>query len=326
MLLSDLLCFDIEMSGVYLLRGVVQYARSRSGCRYKVYLAAETCHAKVRVGVDEDGIHYSDVADLAFQLVFEQKSEAENFESAITDIPRAYRKRPLSTLEIEEDENEEAVPDMSLNLEKIVQVNSVEELRRVYKQQYVTNVEVDGGNTSPTFDPLAGTATSYASSCVEIGEETLLRLVDNPDSVNLFRQKPEKCHLMSQTKYPEFAKDANNIVFMSRLMHQHFDVIDSTEHIATFFLEYVEHSRGHMDGIVRNKPCKVYETTVNVVFKDEEAKLVLAGGIRDYTNINETTIQIRLFFPDPLKFRKFSQFKADAIKKQWRQYDGELLE
>ena len=173
MLLSDLLCFDNEMSGVYLLRGVVKYARTRSGCRYKVYLAAETCHAKVRVGVDEDGIHYSGVADLAFQLVFEQKSEAENFESAITDIPRAYRKRPLSTLEIEEDENEEAVTDMSLNLEKIVQVNSVEELRRVLKQQYVTDVEVDGGTTSPTFDPLAGTATSYASSCVEIGEETL---------------------------------------------------------------------------------------------------------------------------------------------------------
>lgn len=325
MLLSDLLCFDIEMSGVYLLRGVVKYARSRSGCRYKVYLAAETCHAKVRVGVDEDGIHYSGVADLAFQLVFEQKSEAENFESAITDIPRAYRMRPLSTLEIEEDEKEEAVPDMSLNLEKIVQVNSVEELRRVLKQQYVTDVEVEGGNTSPTFDPLAGTATSN-SSCVEISDETSLRLVDNPKSVNLFRQKPEKCHLMSQTKYPDFAKDANNIVFMSSLMHQHFDVIDSTEHIATFFLEYVEHNPDPTDGLVRNKPCKVYETTVNVVFKDEEAKLVLAGGIRDYTNINETTIQITLYFPNPPKFGQFSQFRADAIKKQWREYDGELLE
>jgi hypothetical protein len=316
----------VQGRGIYLLRGVIKYARSRSGCRYKVYLAAETCHAKVRVGVGGDGIVYSGVADLGFQLVFRQESDAENFESAIIDIPRVYRKRPLlSSLEIEEDEKEEAdVPDMTLHLENIVLVNSSEELERVLRNHYVTDVEVDGGNASPPFDPLAGTATSYASSCVDIGEETLLRLIDNPDSVNLFRQNPEKCHLMSQKKYPRYAKNPNNIVFMSRLMHQHFDVIDSTEHIATFFLEYVDHSQDPMDGTVQNNPCKVYETTVRVVFKDEEAKQVLAGGIREYTNINETTIQIRLFFPNPLKFGEFSQFKADAIKKQWRQYDGEL--
>ena len=68
-----------------------------------------------------------------------------------------------------------------------------------------------------------------------------LRLIEREDSTSLYKQKPEKCHLMSQKKYRDEKYNPNNVVFMSRNLHQQFDAIDSSEGIPMFYLEYVKH-------------------------------------------------------------------------------------
>jgi len=289
-------------------------ARSRSGCRFKVYRLAEKNHAKVREDDADDGIAYYGLVDLIVRLLFEDKIHAEEFESSLADIPMDYGKRAFTF--------DRALLDLSvgeINIQPVRLKNVV--LRRIMKADYKP-VEGDG-NPSPLYDTITSSLMSH-TSVVVLNEETLLRLVDRPDSHNLFRQKPEKCHLMSQTKYPCYANNPNNVVFMSRLLHQHFDIIDSTEAIATFYLEYVSHSEQPMDGLINQKPCPVYETLINVRFKDEIAKNVLAVDFKDYSEVNADTIQIALQFPQPLEFKAFAEHKAKPIKEDWKWFDGEM--
>jgi hypothetical protein len=115
---------------------------------------------------------------------------------------------------------------------------------------------------------------------------------------------------------------------MSRVFHvqQHFDdLINSTENIAAFYLEYASHYTQHIDGTACGKPCPVYETIVNVVFKDEEAKCKLAPYMRDYKVLSQTTIQISLYFPNPLEFKDFACYKTAPITKRWAEYDGNSI-
>ena len=130
----------------------------------------------------------------------------------------------------------------------------------------------DGDDASPKF-PMIPTHRS----AVEITAESKLRLIERENSTSLYKQKPEKCHLMSQKKYRDEKYNPNNVVFMSRNLHQQFDAIDSSEGIPMFYLEYyVKHDASPVQGIVNNWPVPVYPTVVNaVLFKDEDARSVL---------------------------------------------------
>jgi hypothetical protein len=162
--------------------------------------------------------------------------------------------------------------------------------------------------------------------------ETKLRLVESEDSRPLFREKPEICHLMSQAKYPAYAKNQNNIVFMSRNLHQKFDGIGSSEGIPQFYLEYVSHDPTPIQGVVSGQPSQVYPTLVIAVFKDELAMNVLSGDFKMHTVISSTKIQFMLHFSLPVGgetvfgFREFAQSKADETIQKWKSYDGVVVE
>jgi hypothetical protein len=109
---------------------------------------------------------------------------------------------------------------------------------------------------------------------------------------------------------------------MSRYFHGLFDGLDSAEGIPTFYLRYVCHSSASVAGILNGKPCQVYETKVNVVFKDEEAQSVLAMDLKPYTIISSTEVQLLLYFPSPEEFKVFSDIKAEETMARWRSFDG----
>ena len=75
-----------------MLSGSIINGKPRAGCRYLVYELAQKFHGKVRIGVSSDGIHYNQTAtrDLDFQIVFEDKIKAEEFENAIM-IPMMFQ-------------------------------------------------------------------------------------------------------------------------------------------------------------------------------------------------------------------------------------------
>ena len=183
---------------LFMLSGSIINGKSRAGCRYLVYESAQKCHGKVRIGVSSDGIHYNETAtrDLDFQIVFADEIKAEEFENAAMDIPLYYRKRPHDS---------DDVSGIQVVLQKIIVIeNNSAELSRIMKT-HCGKIDV-----SPDVDVWSYTTSVIA---VDINEETRLRLVDREDSVELFRQKPELCHIISKT-LKQYSSDPNNIVYL----------------------------------------------------------------------------------------------------------------
>lgn len=310
--ISSLFGYESDQSGsgdVFVLRGSVLNGKPRAGCRYEVFELAEKHHGKVRVTVESDGIKYNEAStkQLDFQIVFEAKVQAEDFETAVKKVPLLYRKRPHDSDE---------VPDISVALQKIQVVkNCTVELERISSDQYE---KLNGTDVSPDFD-----AFSYASTVVvvEVNDETRLRLLDREDSIELFRQKPEECHIISR-KVKIYSKDPNNIVYMSRSLHQQYDALDSTEGVPQFYFQYVRHDIVGHQGIVKKKPCQVFTTTVRVVFIDEEAKTTLSGKFKHFTDVSTTRIELTLCFPDPLLFDTLATERMEETVLRWNSYNG----
>jgi hypothetical protein len=109
---------------------------------------------------------------------------------------------------------------------------------------------------------------------------------------------------------------------MSRNLHQQFDALSSTEGIPMFYLTYVAYSSDSTQGVVDGKATVVYETTVNAVFKDEEARRMLGVFFKSHNILSATEIQFVLHFPAPLEFEGFARLNADATITKWASYDG----
>lgn len=301
------------MSQIFIVRGIIRFAKIRAGCRCRLYRIAEDNHGKARVGENDDGISYLEMTKhLQFRVVFKEEVQAENFETQVRRIPLEYRKRKYA------ESTNAVVPDITTETEMIRVENWSGDLRRIWQEDY-EKIEGDT-DPSPEYD-----ATSYEhASVVSINDETRLRLLERENSRNFFRQKPEKCHIVRRADDAGNSRNPNNIVYMSRFLHQHFDVIDSTEGIPTFYFQYVNHNAQHIQGLINNKPVLMYETTVKVVFKDEEAMNELSSYFKNPTIVSQTEVLLTAYFPDPFEFRQFAEINAEETLARWASYDGIL--
>jgi hypothetical protein len=249
---------------------------------------------------------------LQFRIVFKDESSAENFETQVRRIPFEYRKRKYA------ENTSVVVPDIAAETSMIRLDDWNGGLVRIWQDDYE---KIEGDiDPSPEYD-----AISYEhASVVSVNSETRLRLLERENSRNFFRQKPEKCHIVRRADDADNADNPNNIVFMSRFLHQHFDVIDSTEGIPTFYFQYVEHHPQHIQGLIKNKPSPVYETIVKVVFKDEEAMNELSSYFNNPAIVSQTEIHITAYFPDPSQFQQLAAINAEETLARWASYDGIL--
>ena len=290
-----------------MIRGKIKFSKLRSGCRLSVFELSERCHGKVREGVADDGIRCQDRSPhLIFQLAFEEKVQAEDFIISVEKIPP--RKKKLS-------ETSTVAPELEVELEPMQTVTNDFNLVLLTVRAY----ERATGESDES--PEVTMCSSSQFSLVDLTDEVRLRLVER-ESI-FFMKKPEKCHLISQSKYKDDDKDnPNNILFMRRDLHEYFDAINSTEGIPLFYLEYVAHDPTPIQGIVNQKPCSVYATTVNAVFKNEEVLNVISYSFKSHTVISNTRIQFVLFFPSPEEFKQFASANAEIKISLWKSYDG----
>jgi hypothetical protein len=298
---------------VFEICGVIKFAKTRSGCRQRLYRIAEEKHAKTRPGVADDGISYQGITKhLAFKLVFAEEAQAEAFRTAVKKIPLEYRKRKR----VDQFADSVVVPDVDLEFQPIQRTNWQGDLVLVEEDQY-QRVE---GDAEPS--PEYSLDVYSLASAVSVNEETRLRLLEREDSRNLWRQKPERCHIVRQADDADNKKNPNNIVYSSRFLRQQLDVIDSTEGIPQFYFRYAGHSEHHHQGLVNGKPTPVYETYLEVVFKDEEAKNELTNYFKNPTVVDQTTIRMVAYFPDPNEFDYFARIKAEETLARWASYDA----
>jgi hypothetical protein len=290
---------------------IIKNSKLRKCCRLKVYKAAEQCHAKIREGGTSDGIYYvGDSKDLTVQLCFENKREAEDFQSFIYGIPYEYRKRKLP---------EHIVGDISVvdrGIAKVIGVGTEVHLTRIFGNQYVKLDEDDKQSLSEDCDGESEMRESYIST-VYLSETVKLQLLDNPNSLAMYRTKPEKCHLKSQSKYPQYATNPNNIIFMSRFLHEHFDGINKINNVPTFLIKYMNHNAASMTMVLDGKDVVVYETVVRIVFKTIDDKHALCPFFRPYTVVNDVNIELNLYFEDPKQFQVFCNDKELITVRMW---------
>lgn len=287
----------------------MKFSKLRSGCRLSVFQLSEKCHGKIREGVADDGIRYQDRSEhLIFQLVFEEKSQAEDFIISVRKIPQNYRKRKIS------ETTSNVPPELEVELEPIRKITNDLNLLLITTEDYQ---RVAGeSDESPEVSMFSRSQFSVA----ELNDEIRLRLLEQESF--LYCKKPEKCHLISQSRYKDDKNNPNNIIFMRRDLHEYFDGLNSTEGIPMFYLEYVSHDPTPTQGVVDNKPCPVYETTVKAVFKNEEAMSIISTSFRSHTVISNTEIQFVLYFPSPEEFKDYAKQNAEIKISQWKSYDG----
>jgi hypothetical protein len=179
---------------------------------------------------------------LQFKSVFEEKPQAKEFRTAAKNILSEFRKRKLGDLS-----SAMVVPDIVVEFQPIQKENWEGTLSLVEGDQYE---KIENG-IEPSSD--YGFDTYSLTSGVSVNQEARLRMLEREDSPNLFRQKPEKCHIVRQADDPTRIKNPNNIVYTSRFLHQQLDGIDSTEGTPQFYFRDVAHSKQHHQGMLNNK-------------------------------------------------------------------------
>lgn len=263
-----------------------QVWQTGGGCLQNLFRIAEEKHAKIRVGAADDGIAYQGITEhLPFQLVFKEEHQAEDFETAVKRVPLECRKRKR----VELPTGDVAVfPDITVEVHSIQRTDWQGDLVCIVEDHY-EKIWVNA-EPSPEYD--------MDGSDVSLDTETRLRMLEREDSPNFFRQNPLRCLIVRQADIG----NPNNIVFMSRLLYQHLNVINSTEGIPQFYFRYVVHCEQHQQGLLNNKPIPMFETTLDIVFKDEDAKNHLTAYFKNPTDVNQTTIRGVAYFIFPNLF------------------------
>jgi hypothetical protein len=309
--------------------GVVN-SKKRKCFRAKVHKLAEKHHARIRPD-SGDGITY-DNDNLKVLLVFEDELVCEHFQSAVREIPLHYRKRgrdlPEDDLAIRDSVTEVSVSEFLIS-----------NLKRVFYNDYQPITDDHDPNRSDDHDPNRSddhdpnrstpsdaasdfTDSSYVSA-VFMSDEVRLRLVDLETSMFMFRKKPEKCHLKSPTKYPDLKNDPNNIVYLSRQLHEYFDGISQQTGVPAFTLNYVRHDPQVVTRVCDdNNTLHVYETTVSVVFRTELDKTCLSPYFKDHRDVTVMHIEFCLYFEDPVAFEEYATFKALDTGRKWASLAG----
>jgi hypothetical protein len=301
--------FPTEGTSVWIYIGTVTNSKMRKCCRFKVYKLAEKHRAKIRVG-GSDGISYDSV-NLNITLVFGDLVGCEEFQTDMWQIPSQYRKRKPG----------DSPGDISVTDRIIPSSIHAVELRRISSADYANIV----GDASPSAecDTVSDVPSSFVSA-VELTEEVKLRLLDNPNSLQLALHRPEKCYLKSQTHFPEDKTNPNNILFMSRLLHEGFDGINQVEGVPDFALRYHGHNnsaiRMHVGG---GRQAEVYEVTVRVEFQSEHTRTLLTPLFKDSTRVEGfEEIELTVYVKDPGQFKGFLDHKYAITQQRWASLAG----
>ncbi len=286
-------------------------SKKRKCFRAKVYKATEKYLAKVRPGTT-DGIGYHN-DDLKIKLVFEDKRDCEYFQSAVREIPLDYRKRSRN------------LPEDDLTISDIVVKESVSEsvilsLKRIFYYDYQSLT--DDPNRSAMCDTASDFTDGSYVSAVFVNDAVRLRLIDSETSTFMFRKKPEKCHLKSQSKFPVLKNDPNNILYLSRPLHEYFDGISQDNGVPAFILTYVKHEPEIITRICDGNILHVYETMVTVTFRTELDKTMLSPYFRDHIVKSQTRIEFCLYFENPEDFKEYAAYKAAETRAKWASLAG----
>jgi len=187
--------------------------RRRKCFRARVFALGEHHLAHIRANAI-DGIVQDDtnLLNLKISLVFESKSDALRFQSALSNyVTSVLCKRDRDELN--------PATDIRVDQELISSTDLTGALlSRVMQKQYAHDFDTSLTVNSPDCDSLNDSTSIYAGSVldVDISPEVVLQMLENPKHDHFVGKPAEVAHLKSQTKYPKSASNINNQLYLSR--------------------------------------------------------------------------------------------------------------
>lgn len=270
-------------------------SKNVKGVRAEVYTVASKgggfyFHTK------EQSIYYVG-ADLHVKILFETGKECAQF---VNDLDSRLRYFPLLR---------------EVHITRPFQkVSDVANPSSVLQRDYVSSEE-----DSEAYS-VAITRYTYITAKTTIDFETELAMIESTHHEDFYGLKCYKCHLMSQSDYPEEKDNPNNALWMSWPTHQRFDGLHTiNEHrVPQFAISYVG----------RSNELQTFEFTererVNIAIEcvDDGILGVMRHRVKAGSEVDEPTKKIftYVFVEDAEDFRRCLTHKYNETKFMWTKY------
>ena len=290
--------------------------------RAKVFQLAQQFRGHLTSSVNGIGI---EGLDIVVDVCFKDEPGLLDFQGAL--INQCGRKRRL-------DDNDEPYSYSIIN-EVISRLYFYQNLVRILGNDYMHHHadNDDDANNSPLCDSEGDSLSIYSAELANIYEaEVRVQMLENHNAYHLFGQDPEVCHIKDKAscnKSKKEATDTNNHLYMSRLLHQHFDGIETTpKKTPSFIVRYLSHEDALVDcpiwdnAHVLNPAVKRQKVTVEIVFRDkaycDNLQIYLRNGS---IRTGDCVFRMDLYFEDANKARKYLLWKAAMSLRKWSDVD-----
>lgn len=287
--------FDFTGVTYFLAQMVMVGSKNVKGVRAEVYAVASK-YGGFYFHTKDQSIFY-DGADLHVKILFESAKECGQF---VNELDSHLRYIPLI--------QEVRLKDI---FDKVIDVLNP---RNVLQRHYVS-LEEDSEAYS-----VAITRYTHITARTTIDFETELVMIESPHHEDFYGLKCYKCHLMSQSDYPEEKDNPNNALWMSWPTHQRFDGLHTiNEHLVPqFAISYV----GRSNELQTFEFAERERVDIAIECVDDGILGVMRNRVKAGSEVDESTKKIftYMFVEDAEDFCRCLTHKYNETKFMWTKY------
>jgi hypothetical protein len=244
----------------------------------------------------EESIYYQG-NDLVVNLLFSSCDNCAKFFNELDDALRFYPLLPLENIQIDDFFGE---------------VRLLKKPKNVLIRHYNSNE-----SNSEAFS-VAITRITHVTGKSVLDLETELLMIENSANEDFVGLECYRCHLMSQSEFPQNKDNPNNILWMSWATHQRFDGLNTvdTHRVPQIAISCVEKSDIPVifeNGMVR------YKVTVAIECSDDDILAVMRNRVKAGMTVlqEEKKILTYVFVEDANAFENFLTFKYNETRFIW---------
>jgi hypothetical protein len=321
---------------LYIFTCTLLNARHRKCFRWSLFKLAHLNLAMTRSEVASDGIHTNGY-DIYISVVFAERWEMHRFQAdLLIQLSRTNsNKRPRIIAAME--------PEISLGVLEVAVVGislstvpHTDKVKNILQWDYQHDIDCALTDNSPPCDICsdAGSASIYEPETVPLTVETAARMLENPNSEFFVDKNPEKAHIKDKASSSAVEdKDDNNFLYLSRVIHEAFDGINTKpKNFPWFVVHYVSHDELSIDcrslqnlfetelqpgdSVKRYHRVEVYIE----FYSDQKADLYskyLRNGSHKVSPDDVKTWRLDLYFNDPTKAKNYFDWKEKKTRSIW---------
>ena len=277
----------------YLAEMKLSGSKNLKGVRAEVYSTASKLGG-FYFNRKEESIYYED-DDLIVKILFKDATECSKFVNQV-DANLEYYSLMKDVF-------------ISRTFQRVPTINPTSVLKRDYKTTDESSQDYS----------IALTQFTHVTTMTHIDFLTETMMIENPSNEDFMGLKCYKCHLMSQTEFPQYKDNPNNSLWMSWSTHQRFDALHTIgdHRVPQFAISFKERSNvvEKIDDLDREK------VSITIEFQDELILRVLSNRVKAgaTVDIEKKTIVTDIFVENAEEFETFLTHKYKETQFMWTQ-------